>query len=105
VPRALDHGALNAVLLPHVLEFNAPAVAPRYQEIKRGLGLAPRADLPEAIVRLRERVALPASLGEMGVARGDLARAARMATADHCNRTNPRHAGAEDYLAMLRAAL
>src|SRR5690606_27621600 len=31
----LDHGAINAVLLPLVLEFNQPAVAHRYDEIKR----------------------------------------------------------------------
>jgi alcohol dehydrogenase class IV len=100
----LDHGAVNAVLLPHVLAFNAPAVAARYTEIRRELGLAARADLPEAIVRLRERVTLPARLGEMGVARDDLARAASAAAADYANRTNPRHAGAKDHLAMLEAA-
>jgi 4-hydroxybutyrate dehydrogenase len=105
VQRALDHGAVNGVLLPFVLEFNAPAVAPRYAEIRRELGLPARADLPEAIMRLRERVGLPSRLGEMGVDRDDLARAAANAPADYSNRTNPRHAGAEDYLAMLSAAL
>lgn len=101
----LDHGAVNAVLLPFVLEFNAPAVAPRYAEIKRELGLPPGVDLPEAIVRLRERVTLPARLGEIGIGREVLARAASLAADDYANRTNPRHAGAEDYLAMLEAAL
>lgn len=101
---ALDHGALNAVLLPQVLEFNAPAVAHRYGEIKHELGLPERCDLVRAIVGLRERVALPARLGELGVERDDLERAAALAAAGYCNRTNPRHAAAADYLAMLRAA-
>lgn len=105
VSRPLDHGAVNAVLLPLVLEFNAPAVAPRYEEIKREFDLPPRADLAEAVARLRERIALPSRLGEMGVGRGDLERAAAFAAADHSNRTNPRHADADDYLAMLTAAL
>ena len=100
----LDHGAVNAVLLPAVLEFNAPAVSQRYEEIRRELGLSPRANLAEEIVRLRERVALPASLEELGVDAGDLERAAALAATDYCNRTNPRHAGAGDYLSMLRAA-
>jgi alcohol dehydrogenase class IV len=56
-------------------------------------------------MRLRERVGLPSRLGEMGVDRHDLGRAAANAPADYSNRTNPRHAGAEDYLAMLTAAL
>lgn len=102
---ALDHGAANGVLLPYALEFNAPAVAPRYAEIRRELGLCPRADLPEAVARLRERVGLPARLGEMGVAGRDLPRAATLAAADYANRTNPRHAGALDYLSILAAAL
>jgi alcohol dehydrogenase class IV len=93
------------VLLPFVLEFNAPAVAPRYAEIKRELGLPARSDLPEAIMRLRERVALPSRLGEMGVVADDLARAAALAPDDYSNRTNPRRADAGDYLSMLSAAL
>lgn len=101
----LDHGALNAVLLPHVLAFNAPAVAPRYEAIRRELRLPPRSDLPEAISRLRERIALPSRLGEVGVEADGLARAAAFAEGDHANRTNPRRAAAGDYLAMLRAAL
>lgn len=101
----LDHGALNAVLLPHVLEFNAPAVSPRYQELKRELGLSSASSLPDAIERLRERVALPGRLSEMGVGRDDLEQAAVFAAADYSNRTNPRHADAGDYLRMLNAAL
>lgn len=102
---AFDHGALNAVLLPVVLDFNAPAVAGRYDEIKRELGLSASVDLAEMIVDLRERVALPASLREIGICKSDLERAAVLAEADYCNRTNPRHADAGDYLSMLRAAL
>lgn len=102
---AFDHGTLNAVLLPVVLEFNAPAVAGRYDEIKRELGLPASMDLGEMIMRLRERVALPSRLGEVGIRRSDLQRAAVLAEADYCNRTNPRHADAGDYLSMLRAAL
>jgi alcohol dehydrogenase class IV len=101
----LDHGAVNAILLPHVLEFNAPAVAHRYDEIRNGMNVPPRFDLPEAVVRLRERIGLPATLGEIGVDRCALHRAADYAAYDYANRTNPRRASAEDYLNMMTAAL
>ncbi len=103
--RRLDHGALNAVLLPHVLAFNAPAVASRYEAIKRELGWPAGTDLADAMVRLRERLALPARLGEFGVGSRDIERAAVFAESDHANRTNPRRADASDYLAIMRAAL
>lgn len=101
---AIAHGAVNGVLLPQVLRFNAPAVAARYEAIKMEFGLPRKADLPDAVMRLRERIALPDSLRSLGVRKADLARAAAYAAADYTNRTNPRHAGKEDYLAMLRAA-
>jgi len=101
---AADHGLVNAVLLPVVLEFNAPAVPQRYADVRRELGLSPRADLAEEFALLRERVGLPGGLGDVGFRRDDLREASVLAAAGYCNRTNPRHAGAEDYHAMLRAA-
>jgi alcohol dehydrogenase class IV len=101
----LDHGAMNAILLPYVLEFNAPAVAHRYDDIRNGMKAPRGLDLPEAIVRLRERVGLPARLREIGLDRHVLPRAASYAAYDYANRTNPRRADAADYLAMMMAAL
>lgn len=101
----IDHGAVNAILLPLVLDFNAPAVADRYADIRRELGLRRGADLPGAMARLRARVGLPASLGAVGLRAADLEAAAAGAAADYASRTNPRRAESRDYLAMLRAAL
>jgi 4-hydroxybutyrate dehydrogenase len=101
----LDHGAVNAILLPHVLEFNAPAVAHRYDDLRTGMKAPRRLDLPEAVFRLRERIGLPGRLGEIGLDRGALSQAADYAAYDYANRTNPRRASAADYLAMMTAAL
>jgi 4-hydroxybutyrate dehydrogenase len=101
----LDHGTVNAILLPHVLEFNAPAVAHRYDELRSGMKAPRRIDLPEAVFRLRERLGLPATLGEIGLDRGALSQAADYAAYDYANRTNPRRANASDYLNMMTAAL
>lgn len=100
-----DHGAINAILLPLVLDFNAPAVAARYDEIGSEFGLSCGVGLPQAIVRLRERVGLPPSLSELGFGARQLEGIAALAAASFCNRTNPRHAAPSDYRAILMRAL
>ncbi|MCC6303706.1 MAG: iron-containing alcohol dehydrogenase [Rhodobacteraceae bacterium] len=99
------HGSLHAALLPPVLAFNAPAGRERFAAVAAALGLAPGADLPEALLRLAERLPLPARLGPLGLDGAQLDRVARRAEADPANLTNPRLASAADYRAMLEAAL
>ena len=101
----IHHGTLNAILLPHVLEFNAPAVAERYGAIRQAMKLPARADLPNAVHTLREKLNLPSRLSELGVDRETIERAAPLAEKDHSNRTNPRRAKAEDYREIMAAAL
>ena len=100
----LDHGAVNAILLPHVLAYNAPAISDRIAEMRRDAGLRPGADLARAMARLRARIGLPSSLRTLGLDVADLDRAAAAASSDYFNRTNPRLADTDDYRAMLVAA-
>ncbi len=101
----LHHGTLNAVLLPHVLAFNAPAVGHRYDDLKEAMGLVPGADLSNAIATLSARIGLPGCLGAMGVDDRAIERAAPLAEKDHTNGTNPRRATASDYRKLMTAAL
>ena len=101
----LHHGMLNAVLLPSMLAFNAPAVAERYVDLGQAMGLKPSADLPEAIASLNARLGLPARLSEMGVDKQAIERAAPLAEKDHTNGTNPRRANADDYRELMYASL
>jgi 4-hydroxybutyrate dehydrogenase len=101
----LHHGTLNGVLLPYMLDFNAPAVGDRYVAIKRAMGLGPRTDLAEELFRLTGRLGLPTSLGELGIDLAAIERAALLAERDPAHRTNPRRARREDYLAVMRGAL
>lgn len=101
----LHHGMLNAVLLPHMLAFNAPAVGHRYQDLNRAMGAKPATDLAAAITALNARLALPSTLGDMGVDDDAIDIAAPMAEKDHTNGTNPRRANADDYKALMHAAL
>lgn len=101
----LHHGTLNGLLLPHVLEFNLPAVGERYEAIKSSGRIAAERDLAEELGRLGERLGLPSRLSDMGVDRAAIAKAAPLAERDHANRTNPRRAHAADYLRIMQAAL
>ena len=102
---ALHHGTLNAVLLPFVLAFNQPVAGHRYGAVAEAMGIGGAADLPAGIEALTARLGLPTRLGQMGVDEAAIQAAAPLAEKDHTNATNPREAGAADYLAIMREAL
>ncbi len=101
----LHHGMLNAILLPGMLRFNAPAVVHRYGALKDAMRLPPEADLAQAIASLNRRIGLPETLSEIGVDTQAIELAAPLAEKDHTNGTNPRRAVAADYRALMLAAL
>ena len=96
----VPHGRLNAVLLPAVIGFNAPAAGARYACLARAAGIGGSVDtiavrnLRGSLCRLRRELGLPETLVQAGVdagavrtAAGDIAKAA---LADPCCATNPR---------------
>ena len=66
---SLHHGTLNAVILPAVLRFNEPAAPEKYGTLRRTLGLAEHASLPDYFAALTARLGLPGSLRPDGRAR------------------------------------
>lgn len=105
LPVPLHHGTLNAVLLPHVLRFNATAIEERLPILAAAMnGPADAARLADSIAGLSRAIGLPATLAEMGVPESVLPAIAEAAMLDHHHQTNPRRATREDYLALLRAA-
>jgi len=105
----LHHGTLNAVLLPAVIRFNAEAPSMRADDklarIAQAMGLADADAVAPGITGMNRRLGLPAGLREMGVDAALFPRVIDYALADHCHKTNPREASAEDYLALLEASL
>jgi 4-hydroxybutyrate dehydrogenase len=105
----LHHGTLNAMFLPAVVTFNAQAESVRKDQrlarMAHAMGLASAGDIPEAIRDMNARLGLPAGLAEMGVQRDWYDRIVRGALADHCHKTNPREASAEDYVELLAASM
>jgi alcohol dehydrogenase class IV len=105
----LHHGTLNAVFLPAVIQFNADAESMRkerrLERMAQAMGLARGDEVPDAIRALNQRLGLPSGLAAMGVQRDWFDRIIEGALADHCHKTNPRLASAQDYRAMLEASM
>jgi 4-hydroxybutyrate dehydrogenase len=102
----LHHGTLNAVVLPAVLRFNesAPSVVQdqRFARMRRVMNLPDGADIAQAVHDLTERLGLPTHLSQMGVETSMFDKVIKGALADHCHKTNPREASADDYRRMLQ---
>jgi alcohol dehydrogenase class IV len=69
------------------------------------MGLKSAGDIPEAIREMNARLGLPSGLGAMGVERGLFDKIIVGALADHCHKTNPRVATAEEYEQLLAESL
>ena len=102
-------GTLNAVVLPAVLRFNesAPTVVAerRFARMRRVMNLAENADVAQAVHDMTARLGLPTRLSQMGVDESMFDKVVAGALADHCHRTNPREASADDYRRMLTESL
>ncbi|MBN3765536.1 iron-containing alcohol dehydrogenase [Burkholderia sp. Ac-20365] len=102
---SLHHGTLNAVVLPAVLRFNESAETVvanrRYARMRRVMNLPDHADLAEALHDMTARLGLPTGLRQMGVDESAFDKVIKGALADHCHKTNPREATADDYRRML----
>ncbi|MGZ4299268.1 MAG: iron-containing alcohol dehydrogenase [Solirubrobacteraceae bacterium] len=100
----LPHGLLNAILMPHVMRFNAVTHASRYVDVARGLGVAvaglsSAAAAEAAIARvetLTRTFDIPAGLRALGVDPADFDRFAVNALSDAYITTNPRPVSEDD---------
>ena len=105
----LHHGTLNAMFLPAVVRFNASAESvvkdKRLDRMARAMGLRSGSDIPEAIRDLNARLGLPSGLAAMGVEHALFERIVSGALADHCHKTNPRIATADEYRELLETSL
>jgi 4-hydroxybutyrate dehydrogenase len=105
----LHHGTLNAMFLPAVVRFNAEAESVqkdnRLNRMARAMGLASGGDIAEAIRDMNARLGLPTGLAAMGVQPAQFGQIITGALADHCHKTNPRIATAQEYEDMLGASL
>jgi alcohol dehydrogenase len=109
----LPHGVCNAILLPHVCNFNLIASPERFADIAaamgeniEGLSARDAADVAiEAIQQLSVDVGIPTGLSELGVKEEDLQVMAENAMKDACSLTNPRLATLEDVIQIYKNAM
>jgi acetaldehyde dehydrogenase/alcohol dehydrogenase len=117
----IPHGRANALLLPHVIRYNAHLracfgnaptdAAKRYADISRKIGLPHDTiriaveSLIDEIKHMMRRMELPATLWEAGVTPDQFEKEKediiKSALEDACTPTNPREATAEDIAMIL----
>ncbi|KEY60220.1 lactaldehyde reductase [Serratia sp. DD3] len=106
------HGVANAILLPHIMRYNAQFTGEKYRQIAQAMGVdVSQATLDQArelavnaVEALNQDVGIPASLEQIGVRKEDIAQLAQAAFDDACTGGNPRTATLEEIAALYRAA-
>lgn len=107
------HGVACAILLPTVMEFNAPASGEKYREIARVMGVKDvdkmsqeeyRKAAVDAVRQLSVDVGIPQSLKDI-VKPEDLDYLAECAIKDACAPGNPRDASKQDVLDLFNSLL
>ena len=100
----LPHGECNAMLLPHVIDFNFSAAPERFRIIAEAMGLDPRgmstsevrAWLLDSMRGLRNALGIRDNLTSKGIRVGDIPVLADKAVLDPCLVTNPKNANKRD---------
>jgi 4-hydroxybutyrate dehydrogenase len=105
----LHHGTLNAIFLPAVIAFNAEAASMhkerRLERMAQAMGLVSADAVPDAVRAMTARLGLPTGLAALGVTESVFGRVIEGALADHCHKTNPRIATADDYRSLLAQSM
>ncbi|MGN0529505.1 MAG: lactaldehyde reductase [Eubacterium sp.] len=107
------HGVANAIILPTVMEYNAPATGEKYRDIAKAMGVngvdtmsleEARTAAIDAVKQLSEDVGIPADLKEI-VKPEDVDFLAQSAYDDACRPGNPRDTSVEEikelYLSLM----
>ncbi|MEM6052283.1 lactaldehyde reductase [Erwinia sp. P7711] len=97
----VPHGVANAIILPHVMAWNAEFTGEKYRDIARAMGVARvcgmdlnevRAAAVQAVKQLSADVGIPARLRDVGMKEEDIPALAQAALDDVCTGGNPREA-------------
>lgn len=107
------HGVANAIILPTVMAYNAPATGDKYRDIAKAMGVTgtetmtieeARTAAIEAVRKLASDVGIPADLKGI-LKEEDVQFLAESAYADACRPGNPRDTSVEEIAALYRSLL
>ena len=107
------HGVANAIILPTVMEYNAPATGDKYKYIAQAMGVEGTENMTveeyrkaaiDAVKKLSKDVGIPADLKEI-VKREDLDFLSESAYADACRPGNPRDTSVAEIKALYESLL
>ena len=107
------HGVANAINLPTVMEYNAPATGEKYREIARAMGVQGvdsmtqeeyRKAAIDAVRKLSEDVGIPADLKAI-VKEEDIPFLAQSAYDDACRPGNPRETSVEEIAELYKSLI
>ena len=109
----LPHGAINAIILPHAMEYMLPGAVDKYAQIAAALGepvesLSMREAAEKAVLavkQLSQDVGLPAGLSYYGVKDEDLLPLIKTIAGSFMVPLAPRVANPDEILAVCRASL
>lgn len=99
------HGVANAILLPHIMKYNAEYTGNKFRAIGRAIGVADidemsiedaRVATVDAVFKLGSDVGIPKRLREVGMKEEDSLELAKAALADVCTGGNPRDTNIEE---------
>ncbi|EMF0719225.1 lactaldehyde reductase [Citrobacter freundii] len=106
------HGVANAILLPHVMQYNAEYTGEKFRDIARAMGVKvesltleeARKAAVDAVFALNRDVGIPSHLRDVGVRKDDIPALAQAAFDDVCTGGNPREANLADIVGLYHTA-
>lgn len=109
----IPHGVANALLLPTIMEFNAPVCRDKYVEIAKAMGaykegmtkIEAAQAACDAVRQLAVEVGIPQHLSEIGIYEKDIDALADQAIQDVCTPGNPRKVTRADIVALYKKVL
>ncbi|MCW2486577.1 lactaldehyde reductase [Candidatus Symbiopectobacterium sp. NZEC127] len=106
------HGVANAILLPHIMAFNADYTGDKFRQIAVAMGVEGAQQMPiaqareaaiAAVKQLSQDVDIPARLRQVGMKEEDIPALAQAAFDDVCTGGNPRDVTLEHIKALYQS--
>lgn len=107
------HGVANAIILPTVMEYNAPSTGEKYRDIAKAMGVSGTENMNQeeyrkaavdAVKQLSKDVGIPADLKEI-VKEEDIPFLAQSAYDDACRPGNPRETSVEEITELYKSLI